>query len=82
MPRIKLSALLILSLLSIGTANADDSDAYLRAITKRDASICYTVMDADKRTMCIAEIKREPALCYSVFDPVIRDLCMARAKMR
>ena len=85
MPRIKLPAplaLLTLGLLSVNTAVANDADAYLRAISKRDASACYNVMDADKRTQCLAEVKAEPALCYSIIIPTIRDECMARARTK
>lgn len=76
----KLSGIVTLALLSVGSAIADDARAYLRAISKRDASACYNVMDADRRTLCIAEIKVERALCYSIISPSVRDECMARVK--
>jgi len=82
MAKFRLSAIIILGLLCAGTTIADDAQAYLRAISGRDASACYTVVNADKRTMCIAEIKGEPALCYSVIDPPVRAECVARAKTK
>ena len=75
-----LNATIALTLLWAGTAMAADTQAYLYAIRTRDAAACYNVKDADKRTMCIAEIKGEPAMCYSVISPSIRDECFARAK--
>lgn len=78
----RLTAMVILGPLLVGTVVANDSDTYLRAISRRDASTCYTVVNADKRTMCIAEIKGDAAQCYSVIDPTVREECMARAKAK
>lgn len=82
MRRFKLSAIVTLGLLSLGSVIADDAQAYLRAISKRDSAACYNVIDADRRTLCIAEIKTAPALCYSVINPSTRDECMVRAKAK
>lgn len=80
MTKFKLPAISILGLLSSGITIADDAPAYLRAINKRDTSACYNVVDADKRTLCIAEIKAERSLCYSIINTSTRDECMARAQ--
>ncbi|OGB54333.1 MAG: hypothetical protein A2503_01265 [Burkholderiales bacterium RIFOXYD12_FULL_59_19] len=82
MRRLKLSAIVTLGLLSLASAIADDTQAYLHAISKWDSAACYNVMDADRRTLCIAEIKATPALCYSIINFSIRDECRARAKTR
>lgn len=74
----KLSVIATLGLLSVGSALADDAQANLRAISKRDASACGNVMDADMRTLCIAETKVHSALCYSIISQFVRDECMAR----
>lgn len=75
-----LNVTIALALLWAGTAMADDTQAYLYAIRTRDAAACYNVKDADKRTMCLAEVKAERALCYSIVQPPLRDECMVRAK--
>ena len=75
-----LNATIALTMLWAGTAMTDDTTAYLYAIRTRDAAACYNVMDADKRTPCLAEVKAEPALCYSIINSGVRDECRARAK--
>ncbi len=82
MRRLKLPAIVTLGLLSLGSAIADDTQAYLHAISKWDTAACYNVMDADRRTLCIAEIKATPALCYSIINPSTRDECMVRARTK
>lgn len=75
-----LNATIALALLWAGTAMADDTQAYLYAINKREAAACYNVKDADKRTMCLAEVKAERAQCYSIITPSVRDECLARVQ--
>lgn len=82
MPRFKLSTIVTLGLLPLGSAIADDAQAYFRAISRRDSAACYNVMDADRRTLCIAEIKATPALCYSIINPSTRDECMVRVRTK
>lgn len=78
----KLPAIIALGLLWSSHAMADDTKSYLEAFAKRDAAACYIVVNADKRTLCIAEIKSEPAMCYSIFNPSIRDECRARTQLK
>lgn len=75
-----LNATIALALLWAGTAMADDTQAYLYAIRTRDVAAYYNVKDADKRTMCLAEVKPERTLCYSIVQPSLRNECMVRVK--
>lgn len=45
-----------------------------------DASACYSVQDADARTMCLARAHREPGQCYSIQRADLRSQCLAEVR--
>lgn len=44
------------------------------------AGACYSISDADSRTVCLAKAHGNPSLCYSVKDAGKRAQCLAETK--
>lgn len=44
------------------------------------AGACYSITDADARTVCLAKAHSNPSLCYSVKDAGKRAQCLAETK--
>ena len=42
-----------------------------------DASVCYTVADADARTYCLARARGDRATCYSIQRSDLRAMCLS-----
>lgn len=44
------------------------------------AGACYSITDADSRTVCLAKAHGNSSLCYSVKDARKRTQCLAEVK--
>ncbi len=44
------------------------------------AGACYSITDADARTVCLAKAHKDPARCYAVQSPEKRAQCLAETK--
>lgn len=44
------------------------------------AGACYSIADADARTLCLARAHKDPGRCYSIADQGLRAQCLAEVR--
>ena len=44
------------------------------------AGACYSIADADARTLCLARAHKDPGRCYSISDQGLRAQCVAEVR--
>lgn len=45
-------------------------------------SACYSIRDADRKNMCLAQAKRQDSYCYSIRNADDKHMCLAVVKNR
>jgi len=45
-----------------------------------DASVCYSIKDADERAYCLAQARQNHDYCYRIKDGDSRNECLAKTK--
>lgn len=45
-----------------------------------DPGTCYTISDADARTLCLAKAHNDPSRCYAIQDSSKRAECLAEVR--
>ena len=45
-------------------------------------SSCYSIRDADRKNMCLAQAKRQESYCYAIRNGDDKHLCLAVVKQR
>lgn len=51
-----------------------------RADATAAAGACYSISNADARTVCLARVHKDPSRCYSVQAADLRTACLAEVR--